>query len=50
MSSKKKQLEKKIYQSPQLVSYGAIREITQAVGNMGNSDNGSQPMHKSYAN
>lgn len=49
MSSKKKQLEKKIYQSPQLVIYGRIREITHAVGNMGNSDGGSQPKHKSWA-
>lgn len=33
---------KKQYQSPQLVTYGNIREITKAVGPMGNTDNGTQ--------
>jgi hypothetical protein len=34
--------EKKQYQSPQLATYGNIREITKAVGPMGNTDNGTQ--------
>ena len=37
---------KKPYAEPQLLVYGDIREITQAVGGMGNSDNGQGPMNK----
>lgn len=30
---------KKSYHSPELTTYGNIREITQAIGNMGDMDN-----------
>jgi hypothetical protein len=29
------------YSAPRLVTYGDVREITQAVGNMGNEDGGA---------
>lgn len=33
--------EKKTYSTPKLVVYGDVREITQAVGNMGSADGGA---------
>jgi len=39
---------KKSYQQPQLQVYGDLRNITQAVGNMGGSDGGTPPMHKTH--
>ena len=37
---------KKAYQSPQLLTYGDIREITQAVGESKTLDGGGDPMDK----
>lgn len=34
------------YTKPRLTRYGNIAEITTAVGNMGASDNGMPPFHK----
>jgi hypothetical protein len=34
------------YSAPRLVTYGDVREITQAVGNMGNADGGGSPDNK----
>lgn len=30
-----------VYSTPTLITYGDVREITQAVGNMGNDDGGA---------
>lgn len=30
-----------VYSAPKLVTYGDVREITQAVGNMGDADGGA---------
>ncbi len=38
--------EKKSYQRPELVLYGSISEITQAVDMMGNADGGGGMMTK----
>lgn len=35
---------KKNYQNPRLVTYGAIREVTQAVGPKGSDDGGAAGM------
>ena len=37
---------KKPFHHPKLVAYGNIREITQAVGNMGNTDGGTMGTQK----
>jgi hypothetical protein len=39
-------LAKKVYQSPELVLYGNISEITRAVGNMGMMDGASSSPDK----
>ena len=36
----------KPYAAPRLERYGDVRAITNSVGNMGNADNGTSPMHK----
>lgn len=38
-----------VYSAPRLVAYGDVRDITQAVGNMGNADGGSGSAAKSQA-
>ncbi|MBL8189202.1 MAG: hypothetical protein JNK38_14435 [Acidobacteria bacterium] len=43
---KKDEREKKAYQRPELVLYGNISEITQAVDMMGNADGGGGMMTK----
>lgn len=47
MRTTKRLHEKKAYQSPRLVTYGAIREFTQAVGKTGNLDGGTGKQRKS---
>ena len=37
---------KKAYQKPELLSYGTIKEITNAKGTQGAFDNGMPPTHK----
>jgi hypothetical protein len=37
---------KQPYEAPVPLVYGDVRQITQAVGNMGASDNGMAPTHK----
>jgi len=47
MDSAREQTSKKPYESPSLVTYGDIREITQAVGNTTmNNDGGMDPTNK----
>lgn len=46
MSSNDKNTPKKAYQRPRLVTYGAIREITQAVGIYMRRDGGTANMMK----
>lgn len=46
----KKNTVPKLYRSPQLIGYGNIQQLTKMVGNMGASDNGTSPMHKTSAN
>ncbi|MCL4703675.1 hypothetical protein KJ068_00865 [bacterium] len=41
MNPKDTSTARKIYQSPCLVTYGAIRHITHAIGNMQNLDGGA---------
>lgn len=43
---RKSEATRKVYQSPQLVQYGNVSEITRSVDNMGNGDNGLSPTHK----
>jgi len=38
---------KKLYRTPKFHVYGNIRDLTQAVGNMGGGDGGIPNMHKS---
>jgi hypothetical protein len=40
---------KKPYKTPELTIYGDLRQVTQTVGNMNNSDGGASPMHKTGA-
>ncbi len=42
----KPKAKRRSYRAPTLTRYGDIRDITRSVGNMGNSDGGSPPMHK----
>lgn len=35
------------YEAPRLRVYGDVRDMTQAVGNMGGDDGGGSPNHKS---
>lgn len=37
------------YSAPKLIAYGDVREITQAVGNVGAGDGGAEPTHKTQA-
>ncbi len=46
MSSDDKKTSKKPYQRPRLVTYGALREITQAVGIYMRRDGGTANMMK----
>jgi hypothetical protein len=39
---------KKPYRSPQLQIYGDLPNITRAVSNMGDADNGNPPTHKTH--
>lgn len=43
---KKDQFRKKVYRGTRLVTYGAVREVTQIVGNMDKSDGGVANMSK----
>lgn len=38
-----------VYSAPKLIAYGDVREITQAVGNMGELDGGGAPNTKTQA-
>jgi hypothetical protein len=38
---------KRAYSTPQLTEYGNLRQLTQAIGQHGNADNGNPPNHKS---
>jgi hypothetical protein len=49
MDLEREKTSKKHYESPNLVIYGDIREITQNVGNKGNSDGGISPKEKTHA-
>ena len=51
MDSQKKDQDKKKkpYQTPQLLAYGDVREITRAVGSMGAADGATHGMTKTAA-
>jgi hypothetical protein len=46
MSKAESQTGSKPYSKPTFTSYGTIRELTKSVNNMGGSDNGTPPRHK----
>jgi hypothetical protein len=46
MSKPESQADNKPYSKPTFTIYGSIRELTKSVNNMGGSDNGTPPRHK----
>jgi len=44
---KSTQKERQAYHTPQVIDYGNVKQITMAIGNMGNPDGGRAPNNRS---